>query len=70
MINQNAIDVDGVDRDGDDVSGNASFSNGVSDRNGVSAKSSSDSFEVNQLKEINLQLYQHAVKRLLQNGSA
>ena len=34
-----------------------------------SSKPVDSHFEVGQLKEINLQLYQHAVKRIMQNGT-
>jgi hypothetical protein len=53
------------DRDDDDgLSNVARFP-----ADGAAATESSDSYEIAHLKEINLQLYQHAVKRILQNGT-
>ena len=36
--------------------------------NPSTSSTTNSTFEVGQLKEINLQLYQHAVKKILQNG--
>lgn len=65
VINQDQVySDDRIDSEDREVS----FPNRTFEQNGTSSNSSNN-YEVDQLKLINLQLYQHAVKRILQNGS-
>jgi hypothetical protein len=65
----NSEEIDASDEQQDDLKVTSSgFPGSGLEQHTASSSTTNTSFEVGQLKEINLQLYQHAVKKILQNG--
>ena len=68
VLNSEEIDASDEHQEDHAVTSSGFSASGLDNQMMTSSTSTNSSFEVSQLKEINLQLYQHAVKKILQTG--